>query len=495
MELYSPIFGKVYLDKIRPHLAIVVTTDKEQGDFKEEFLYDGRYGMNGECMLFPSKSKTTWEGFILPCEFKDGDIIADEHGNIAIYKGAMWYNKKLANYYCGYRKLDNKFLPEPKRDGHFGLIKELHYATEEEKTKLFDVIKANGYKWNKETKTLEKLSKFKIGDWVIHHSQEGIIYQVEKSFIDGTYRIVPVNDKIGKAITTATEDAIRLWTIQDAKAGDVLATNWHQGDNFWEKIVIFKKYHNDGVEGYGNTFKNGKLAFCEEVPYYSKTWTKTLLPATSEQRDFLFQNMKDAGYKWNTKMKTLEKLIIPKFKVGNEIVKRNSISNSWIVSSVSSEYYGLKLPKGCESIGVLPVSEQDDWELVSDVKPKFKVGDKIRHKDDKTRINTIKYIYHDSYGLYGSHLLFFKEQDQYELVPNKFDINTLKPFDKVLVRTKNFTNAWTIDFYDGYYPNRSNFTPFGVSGGNYFQQCIPYEGNEYLRGTTNDCDDFYKNWE
>lgn len=66
MELYSPIFGKVYLDKIRPHLAIVVTTDKEQGDFKEEFLYDGRYEMNGECMLFPSKGKTTWEGFVPP---------------------------------------------------------------------------------------------------------------------------------------------------------------------------------------------------------------------------------------------------------------------------------------------------------------------------------------------------------------------------------------------------------------------------------------------
>jgi hypothetical protein len=74
-ELYSPIFGKVYLDKIRPHLAIVVTTDKEQGDFKEEFLYDGRYGMNGECMLFPSKGKTTWEGFQRP--FKDMENCKD----------------------------------------------------------------------------------------------------------------------------------------------------------------------------------------------------------------------------------------------------------------------------------------------------------------------------------------------------------------------------------------------------------------------------------
>lgn len=33
------------------------------------------------------------------------------------------------------------------------------FATEEEKQKLFDAIKVNGYKWNAETKTLEKISK------------------------------------------------------------------------------------------------------------------------------------------------------------------------------------------------------------------------------------------------------------------------------------------------------------------------------------------------
>ena len=47
------------------------------------------------------------------------------------------------------------------------------------------------------------------------------------------------------------------------------------------------------VEGYGNTFKNGKMAFTdEEVPYYSKTWTWNLHPATKEQRDLLFQKNK-----------------------------------------------------------------------------------------------------------------------------------------------------------------------------------------------------------
>ena len=30
---------------------------------------------------------------------------------------------------------------------------------------------------------------------------------------------------------------------------------------------------------------------------------------------------------------------------------------------------------------------------------------------------------------------------------------------------------------------------------NCWKQCIPYEGNEHLLGTTDDCDDFYKNWE
>ena len=31
-------------------------------------------------------------------------------------------------------------------------------------------------------------------------------------------------------------------------------------------------------------------------------------------------------------------------------------------------------------------------------------------------------------------------------------------------------------------------------GGFSVKQCIPYEGNEYLIGTTNECNDYYKTW-
>ena len=165
MELYSPIFGEVYLDKIRPHLAIVVTTDKEQGDCKEEFLYDGRYRMNGECMLFPSKDKTTWEGFVPHCQFKDGDVLTYMYYNkptIYIYRKNGCCN---TSYYVGYSFTNEQFYKD-KTGGLSGDRTDLRLATEEEKAKLFRVIKDNGYRWNLETKTLERLvePQFKDGD-------------------------------------------------------------------------------------------------------------------------------------------------------------------------------------------------------------------------------------------------------------------------------------------------------------------------------------------
>ena len=170
MELYSPIFGEVYLDKIRPHLAIVVTTDKKQGDSKEEFLYDGRYGMNGECMLFPSKGKTTWEGFVPPCDFKEGDVI---YVRTRMFKWVSIFKKETEYKIVTYAdyNLDTNNFHGADNYGEMTLcqtnvILEKRIATEEEKQKLFKAIKEHGYKWNAVTKTLEKLvePKFKVGD-------------------------------------------------------------------------------------------------------------------------------------------------------------------------------------------------------------------------------------------------------------------------------------------------------------------------------------------
>lgn len=188
MELYSPIFGEVYLDKIRPHLAIVVTTNKEQGDFKEEFLYDGRYGMNGECMLFPSKGKT-WEGFRRP--FKDGDIVAFDNPHRDNLQLFIFKNKKENSTLSScYLMLDGDEL-----DLEEGMYYITRLATEEEKAKLFQAIKDNGYKWNQETKTLEKLvePKFKVGDRIMCICND-FQYDI-KELTNTHYTLVEVKDK------------------------------------------------------------------------------------------------------------------------------------------------------------------------------------------------------------------------------------------------------------------------------------------------------------
>lgn len=156
--------------------------------------------------------------------------------------------------------------------------------------------------------------KFKVGDWVILTAGE-LSTTLQIVNVDTNKKLYWFNDS--SYLPIVDEECLHLWTIQDAKEGDVLAISWWEDDNFWEKIIILKKYHNKGVkwlynkscvEGYGNTFKNGKLALHEEVPYYSKTWTDNLHPATKKQRDLLFHNMKEEGYEWDADKKELKKL-------------------------------------------------------------------------------------------------------------------------------------------------------------------------------------------
>lgn len=74
----------------------------------------------------------------------------------------------------------------------------------------------------------------------------------------------------------------------------------------------------------------------------------------------------------------------------------------------------------------------------------------------------------------------------------KFDISTLKAYDKVLVRDDN-NSAWINTFF-GFYDTVTNKKYPFIAGGVNWTQCIPYEVNKHLLGTNNDCDEYYKNW-
>lgn len=105
---------------------------------------------DAKCVIFP-KDKTTWEGFHRP--FKDGDIVTSVYQGVVQAIGIFDYEEQSEAWIHVCIDLHNEFFTA----GYLGYVYDLRLATEEEKQKLFQVIKDNGYKWNCGTKTLEKL--------------------------------------------------------------------------------------------------------------------------------------------------------------------------------------------------------------------------------------------------------------------------------------------------------------------------------------------------
>lgn len=131
--------------------------------------------------------------------------------------------------------------------------------------------------------------------------------------------------------------------------------------------------------------------------------------------------------------------------------------------------------------------------------PKFKVGDKIVNSFRKyiralssegiiSKITDDKYIFTD-----GSYI-FISDQDSWELVQDRFDPKTLKPFDRVIVR-KAYVLYWSCDLFSYNYIDFNGDNKSVCIGDNY-SYCIPYnDETKHLVGTTNEAPEYYRYWE
>lgn len=347
MELDCTMFECIEFDSIIDNENFPICCRIKNSNDEYNFYSFTKYGCwnneyKAKCVIFP-KDKTTWEGFIPPCEFKDGDVIFKD--NFIAILSHIGLERQFW-YHCWYHTKSKccKF----KKDfgiGHINDDSDIRIATEEEKEKqkLFDAIKESGYKWNAETKTLEKLStpKFKVGDKIKHKSQR-----------------------------------CDICTVKD------IQNNQYIFEEIWSTLSFDEQHHYELV---------------------------------------------------------LDK-VEPKFKVGDRIRERGSYISGVVVKMSEDNYYKVKYKGGGESY--VNIKAQDNWELI----------------------------------------------------PNKFDINTLVPFEsKVLVRDDE-KEKWKPAIWGYYDTDHSKYYPYETVGGNCFVFCIPYEGNEHLLGTTEDCDEFYKNW-
>lgn len=406
MELDCTKYSNVYFVgvdyKKEPKIKLKIETC---GTWCSELTLD-KYGKesshpNAKCLIFP-KGKTTWEGFQRP--FKDGDVIyvRDEYSDATftyvailkqIEKGECIYS------HCFYNYEDAEF----NIDDYLYDAYSIRFATEEEKQKLFDAIKANGYRWNFQAKRLEKLIVpiFKKGDKV--RVKNGVSEpRIIDDVCDTFYTLVPIG-----TIDFTDQDR---WELAPDK---LIKPNFKVGDIIQD------------VDGY--KVEITKVAIDDECYEYISIIAKGIGSIS-----FKYQN------EWNL---VSNKAVKAKFKVGDRIVQKNGVCVPILISNVGDEFYYTNTES---SVGVLPISKQDDWELA----------------------------------------------------PNKFDISTLNSFDKVLVRlTKD--GVWNATFFSHYDKEvKWGCYPFVTTSSKSYSMCIPYnEDTKYLTGTKNDCADFYKTWE
>ena len=140
----------------------------------------------------------------------------------------------------------------------------------------------------------KKEPKFNVGDWVVREYTKYIItinQVVGVKRIDDEHFAYTLDDET--YFSGSWESYYHLWTIKDAKDGDVLV---HNGYTF-----IFKGIKNGMVQAIDEDFDTHPVNYGEsEVDDYH--------PATKEQRDLLFQKMKEAGYEWDVEKKELRKI-------------------------------------------------------------------------------------------------------------------------------------------------------------------------------------------
>lgn len=211
---------------------------------------------------------------------------------------------KRANPYDTVSDMIDSIFPELKENEDEKIRKELI-------KKVQTYINGNipcGYDAKKALAWLEKQGeqnpavtpKFSAGDWIVN--KHGDIIEITDVYEDtGMYEVI-YNNIILELPIKYIDDNCHLWTIQDAKNGDVLT--WDGG----RYIVIFKEIKDNKIIVYCS-YNNHTKQFGMNT-LYDTTFDAVLkfIPATKGQSVMLFKAIADASYDWDADRKELRKI-------------------------------------------------------------------------------------------------------------------------------------------------------------------------------------------
>jgi len=250
---------------------------------------------------------------------------------------------------------------------HFNQI--IYILKDCNRTELIDWLEKQG-----EFKTANEVEpKFKVGDWITNDMNTST-FQIVK--VEGECYVAADGDKID---WITRSKSYHLWTLKDAKDGDVLASS--------QIIVLFKQWEDEDTDynfviAYAGIDISGKLQITD------KHWliSNETKPATKEQCDLLFRKMEEAGYEWDSKKKELKKIEQSNDKLSEE---EDARFNTAVQIIADAGYIGTS-----EWLKSLRSKHKQEW-TINDAKP----GDILHTSSSASSITFIfKGIRNDEHG-------------------------------------------------------------------------------------------------
>jgi len=157
---------------------------------------------------------------------------------------------------------------------------------------------------------------FKEWDWLQYRSHEPFLVEeiTEQGYVSGE-----------ECLPFEWENEIHLWTINDAKPGDVLVALY--------TTFIFKGLKPKGKDNLVEYFVATDKVDGSLLIGPGEFMVKDCEPAIKSQRDHLFQKIKRAGYEWDPEHKRLNKIERKpvwdeKGAESGEVIRTNKISRS-----------------------------------------------------------------------------------------------------------------------------------------------------------------------
>ena len=212
---------------------------------------------------------------------------------------------------------------------------------------------------------------FKKGDWITN----GKLLVGQVTSFDGEYYRY-MCDGFEQPLHVSNAHKWHLWTIQDAKDGDVLAN---------KNGAIFINAGSDESRATLNCYCYISVQgeFCiEEHKTGSWLYKTEIYPATKEQRDTLFAKMKEAGYEWDAEKKELRKIEQKSSEWSEEDEK--TIYEAISLINMLSSGYGEKVTEPITFNGV---------KMINDIKERLRnLHHKTNHwKPSEEQIQALKY--------------------------------------------------------------------------------------------------------